>query len=114
MIRRSVDDGELAFYHCYNPRHESFGELVRTAGSRWPVEECFGAAKNETGLDHYQVSLYHAWYRHSTLSMLALAFLAVIRHDAKKGSRDLWTTRRSLGDKHPARARTAPAAPAGR
>jgi SRSO17 transposase len=114
MIRRSVDDGELAFYHCYNPRHESFGELVRTAGSRWPVEECFGAAKNETGLDHYQVRLYHAWYRHSTLSMLALAFLAVIRHDAKKGSRDLWTTRRSPGDKHSARARTAPAAPAGR
>lgn len=34
MIRRSVDDRELAFYHCYNPRHEGFGELVRAAGSR--------------------------------------------------------------------------------
>ncbi len=113
MIRRSIDDGELAYYHCHNPRHESFGELVRVAGSRWPVEECFGAAKNETGLDNYQVRLYRAWYRHITLSMLALAFLAVIRHDAKKGHRDLWTTRRAPGDKHPARARTAPAAPVG-
>jgi SRSO17 transposase len=87
MIRRSLDDGELAFYRCYNPRHEEFGELVRTAGSRWPVEECFGASKNEAGLDNYQVRLYHAWYRHITLSMLALAFLAVIRAAAKKGIR---------------------------
>jgi SRSO17 transposase len=92
MIRRSLDDGELAFYHCFNPRREGFGELVRVAGSRWPVEECFGAGKNEAGLDHYQVRLYHAWYRHVTLSMLALAFLAAVRRAAKKGSRSLWTT----------------------
>ena len=39
MIRRSIDDGELAFYHCYNPRREGFGELVRTAGSRWRLED---------------------------------------------------------------------------
>jgi SRSO17 transposase len=30
---------------------------------------------NETGLDHYQVRRYDAWYRHITLSMLAAAFL---------------------------------------
>jgi SRSO17 transposase len=34
-------------------------------------------AKNETGLGHYQVRKYRAWYRHITLSMLAHAFLAV-------------------------------------
>ena len=54
MIRRSIDDGELAFYHCYNPGHAGFGELVNVAGARWPIEECFGAAKNEVGLDEYQ------------------------------------------------------------
>jgi SRSO17 transposase len=37
-------------------------------------------AKNETGLDHYQVRRYDAWYRHITLSMLAAAFLAVTAH----------------------------------
>lgn len=85
MIRRCVDNGELAFYHCYNPRRESFGELVRVAGARWPIEECFETAKGQAGLDNYQVRLYHAWYRHITVAMLALAFLAVIRHKAKKG-----------------------------
>jgi SRSO17 transposase len=47
------------------------------AGTRWAAGECFQAGKNETGLDHYQVRRYDAWYRHARLSMLALAFLTV-------------------------------------
>jgi SRSO17 transposase len=92
MIRRSAGDGELAYYNCHNPRGEGFGELVRVAGTRWPVEESFEAAKNEAGMDNYQVRLYHAWYRHITMSMLALAFLAVMRHKSKKGTIRLRTT----------------------
>ena len=41
----SVYYGELAFYHCYNLRHEPVGELVRVAGARWPIEECFQTGK---------------------------------------------------------------------
>jgi hypothetical protein len=52
---------------------------VKVAGARWAVEECFQAAKNETGMDHYQVRQYESWYRYVTLAMLALAFLAVTR-----------------------------------
>ena len=37
---------------------------MKVAGARWPIEECFGAAKNEVGLDEYQVRKYDAWYRH--------------------------------------------------
>lgn len=92
LIRRNIDDSELAFYHCYNPRREGFAELVRAAGARWPIEECFEVAKSQAGLDNYQVRLYHAWYRHITLAMLALAFLAVVRRKAKKGTHSLWTT----------------------
>lgn len=84
MIRRSIDDGELAFYHCYNPKHAGFGELIHVAGARWPIEECFGSAKNEVGLDNYQVRTWDAWHRHITLAMLAHTFLAVIAHQAKK------------------------------
>ena len=49
-----------------------------------------GGAKNETGLDHYQVRRYDAWYRNATLSMLALAFLQVCA--AQRGHQRLWTT----------------------
>jgi SRSO17 transposase len=92
MIRRNTDTGELAYYRCHNPRHEPAGELVRVAGTRWPVEECFEASKSEAGLDQYQVRLYRAWYRHVTFAMLALTYLAVVRKTAKKGTRDLWKT----------------------
>jgi SRSO17 transposase len=86
MIRRSIDDGELAFYHCYNPHRAGFGELVNVAGARRPIEECFGSAKNEVGLDHYQVRTWDAWHRHITLAMLAHTFLAITAHEVKKGA----------------------------
>lgn len=85
MIRRSIDDGELAYYRCYNPNRASFGELVHVAGARWPIEECFGSGKNEVGLDNYQVRNWKAWHRHITLAMLAHTFLTVTAHTAKKG-----------------------------
>jgi SRSO17 transposase len=92
VFRRNITDGELAYFHCYNPRGEDLPELVRVIGSRWPIEECFEAAKQEAGLDSYQFRLHHAWYRHITLAMLAMTFLAVLRHNAKKGIHSLWTT----------------------
>jgi SRSO17 transposase len=85
LIRRSLDDRELAFYHCYNPHHAGFTELVGVAGARWPIEECFGSAKNEVGLDHYQVRTWDAWHRHITLAMLAHTFLTITAHTTKKG-----------------------------
>ena len=95
LVRRSLTPDamgkrELAFFTCHAPACTALAELVRVAGTRWAVEECFQAAKNETGLDHYQVRRYDAWYRHATLSMLALAFLQVCA--AQRGHQRLWTT----------------------
>lgn len=112
LIRRSLDDGELAFYHCYNPRHEGFGELVRVAGARWPIEECFESSKGGVGLEDYQVRLYHAWYRHITLAMLAHAFLAVCaRHhkNKKRGTSSRAPHTPNLHDHHPPPAPRPPA-----
>uniref|UniRef100_UPI001EF42303 IS701 family transposase n=1 Tax=Frankia sp. CiP3 TaxID=2880971 RepID=UPI001EF42303 len=39
MLRRSIDDGELAFYHCYNPTTRDSGNV-----SRWPGRA--GPSKN--------------------------------------------------------------------
>lgn len=93
LARRSLAPGEkgeleLAFFLCSSPRHVTLAELVAVAGARWAIEDCFAEAKNETGLDHYQVRRYRAWYRHVTLSMLAHAFLAVAARPvpAEKGA----------------------------
>ncbi|TLQ47822.1 hypothetical protein FEF34_37260 [Streptomyces marianii] len=51
------------------------------------MEECFQTAKGECGLDHYQVRLHRAWYRHITLAMAALAYLTAIRtQETAKGA----------------------------
>lgn len=90
LARRSLSpnskgDYEIAYYICSGPRRSTLVDLAWVAGSRWHVEECFQQAKNETGLDHYQVRSWRAWYAHITLSMLALAWLAATRAIATKG-----------------------------
>jgi SRSO17 transposase len=91
LIRRSLTDpAELAFYLCFGPAGTTLGQLVRIAGARWAIEECFASAKNETGLDHYQVRRYGAWHRHITLAMLAHAYLAVAAATSPK-ARAAWS-----------------------
>jgi SRSO17 transposase len=82
LIRRNRSTGELAFYPCWSPTAAPLSDLVRFAGIRWSVEECFQAAKGQVGLDHYQVRNWTSWHRHITLAMLALAFLAALATDA--------------------------------
>jgi hypothetical protein len=56
-----------------DPHHP--GRAGAGGGVRWAVEECFQAAKDQVGLDHYQVRRNDAWYRHLTLVLVAQAFL---------------------------------------
>ncbi|MFD0207385.1 MULTISPECIES: IS701 family transposase [Saccharothrix] len=86
LARRSITDPtNIAFYVCYGPRRSTLLDLAWIAGTRWRIEECFQQAKNEAGLDHYQVRSWRAWYAHITLSMLAHAWLAVTRTLVAKG-----------------------------
>ncbi|AYN40823.1 IS701 family transposase [Streptomyces dangxiongensis] len=82
LIRRSLADDERAYYLVHAPANTAPAEIVHAAGARWAIEECFQAAKNEAGLDHYQVRQYAAWYRHITLAMAAAAHLAAVRATA--------------------------------
>src|SRR5215472_7963044 len=84
LTRNAKGERELAYYLCCAPAGTADDELIRVAGSRWAVEECFQTAKNEAGLDQYQVRRDDAWYRHITLAMLAHAYLAVTAATAPK------------------------------
>jgi SRSO17 transposase len=88
LARRSISDPtDIAYYVCYGKRGTRLRQLVRVAGARWAVEESFQTAKNEVGLDNYQVRRYDAWYAHITLAMAAAAFLAATRAgEAEKGA----------------------------
>jgi SRSO17 transposase len=86
LIRRSLGEKqELAFYLTSAPPGTTLADLVRVAGTRWTIEECFEAAKGEVGLDQYEVRSWTGWHRHITLAMLALAYLTVLRKAAIGG-----------------------------
>lgn len=83
LVRRNIDDpSELAYYLAYGPKETPVEELIRVAGRRWTIEDCFEQAKGEVGLDEYEVRKWDAWHRHVTLSMLAHAYLTVLRSEA--------------------------------
>ena len=53
--------------------------MVRVAGARWAIEESFQIAKDDLGLDQYEVRSWQGWHRHVTLVMLVQAYLTVLR-----------------------------------
>jgi hypothetical protein len=62
LARRSVSrPEEISYYIAYCPADATLDELIRITGSRWAVEECFQTAKQECGLDDYQVRRYAGW-----------------------------------------------------
>ncbi|GHE05966.1 hypothetical protein GCM10010339_44190 [Streptomyces alanosinicus] len=98
LIRRNRTTSELAFHLCWSPTQVTLSQLVRVAGIRRSVEECFQAAKSQAGLDHYQVRHWTSRHRHITLAMLAPAFLTAPAAGADQD--------RPIGPLHPSRTNT--------
>ena len=85
LARRSLSDPtEIAYYLVFAPETVSLEQVVLAAGSRWQVEEAFELAKQQVGLDEYEVRHWQGWYRHITLAMFALAFLTVVKVAGQK------------------------------
>ena len=94
LFRRSVSDpAEVAYFACGGPPATRLTDLVRVAGTRWAIEDLLELAKGDCGLDEYEVRSWVGWHRHVTLSLFALAVLAVIRSRAPR------TSRRKKGDR---------------
>ena len=82
LIRRTIADGDLAFFSTWCPAGTGIATLVTIEGHRWAIEDSFETAKNELGLDHNETRSWHGWHRHVSLVMLAFAMMAAIRHRA--------------------------------
>jgi SRSO17 transposase len=82
LIRRSLADGQLAFFSTWCPAGTEMATLVKVEGHRWAIEDGFEAAKTELGLDHNETRSWHGWHRHVSLVMLAFGLLAAVRHHA--------------------------------
>ena len=82
LIRRSLSDGDLAFFSTWCPAGTPLDTLVRVEGQRWAIEDAFETAKTELGLTHNETRSWHGWHRHVSLVMLAFAMMAVVRERA--------------------------------
>jgi SRSO17 transposase len=79
LARRSVTDpSEIAYYLSNAGAATTLPMLAWVASRRYTIEQCFEEAKDDVGLDQYEVRTWPSWHRHVTLTMMALAWLASV------------------------------------
>jgi len=100
LVRRSLgQEPELKHHRSNAPVDVPLLKLAQVRGTRWTIEEDIQSGKGECGLDEYETRGWVGWHHHTTLSMLALAFLVLQRE--------------RLGGKRAANERARSASPAG-
>lgn len=73
LIRKHGTD--TRYFLTWSPQKRDMMYWVRQIAGRWDIERCFQEAKQELGLDEYQVRKWLPWHRHMTLVWVALWFL---------------------------------------
>jgi SRSO17 transposase len=76
VVKRTLGADPTYWYYISNASTSARLPLfVWLSGRRWAIEQCFEEAKQEVGLDHYEVRKYPGWHHHMLLCMLAHFFL---------------------------------------
>jgi SRSO17 transposase len=80
LVRRSLgQEPELKYHRSNAPPEVPLTKVTQVRATRWTIEEDIQSAKGECGLDEYETRGWVGWHHHTTLSMLALAFLVLQR-----------------------------------
>ncbi len=82
IVARNVLTGEVKYFVSNRVPGEcgmTLRRLLRIAFGRWSVENCFRQAKEELGLDHYEVRGWRCVHRHFYLTQLSHLFCARVR-----------------------------------
>jgi SRSO17 transposase len=80
LVRRSLGQEPEVKYHRSNaPPDVPLSKLAQVRATRWTIEEDIQTAKGECGLDEYETRGWVGWHHHTTLSLLAAAFLILQR-----------------------------------
>ncbi len=82
IVARNVLTMEVKYFvsnRVPGERGITLRRLLRVAFQRWSVESCFRQAKEELGLDHYEVRGWRCLHRHFYLTQLSHLFCARMR-----------------------------------
>jgi SRSO17 transposase len=91
IVARNVLTGEVKYFVSNRVPGEkgiTLRWLLRVAFGRWSIERCFREAKNELGMDHYQVRGWRCVLRHYYVSQLSQLFCARVRQEYDHSSAD--------------------------
>jgi len=84
IAARNVLTGEVKYFVANGVPGEggiTLRWLLRVAFGRWLVERCFREAKDELGMDHYQVRGWRCLHRHFFLTQVSHLFCARVRQE---------------------------------
>ncbi len=82
IVARNVLTGEVKYFvsnRVPGERGITLRRLLVVAFQRWSVESCFRQAKEELGLDHFEVRGWRCLHRHFYLTQLTHLFCACMR-----------------------------------
>ncbi len=82
IVACNIITKEVKYFVCNRVPGEqgmSLRRMLRIAFGRWSVENCFRQAKEELGLDHYEVRGWGCVHRHFVLTQLSHLFCARVR-----------------------------------
>ncbi len=76
LMKRTLGAERKYTYYISNaPVSAGLRLFVWLSGVRWAIEQCFEEAKDELGMDHYEVRKFPGWNHHMLTCMLAHFFL---------------------------------------
>jgi SRSO17 transposase len=84
IVARSVLTGETKYFvanRVPGERGITLRWLLRVAFGRWSIESCFREAKEELGMDHYEVRGWRCVHRHFYVTQLSHLFCARVRQE---------------------------------
>ena len=80
IVAEDMLTNEVKYFLSNAPLETPVSSLLTVAFSRWNVERSFEDAKQEVGLDHFEVRGYRSVQRHHVVSMASLLFLQRVSH----------------------------------
>ena len=103
IIARNALDHDKVKYFVANTAAgsdiEKLAWLLQVAFSRFPIEHCFRQAKDELGMDHFEVRGWRSIHRHMYVTQLSHLFCSRMRHTLREKNGRARGTHRGAGSR---------------
>ena len=83
-MARNVETGEIKYFISNAAARVPLSDLLTAAFAHWPIERCFEQAKNELGMDHFEVRGWRSIHRHLYITQLSHLFCVRVHRQLRE------------------------------